>query len=75
MTVVHPGAPPPPQWQHEGASPVVDACSSAPRGGSMGGDADLAALAVFPLFTPSVLVVFLLFHLLERYVSVELFGC
>jgi hypothetical protein len=42
----------------------------------MGGDADLAALVVFPLSSPPVSVVFfLLFHLLKRYVSVELFGC
>jgi hypothetical protein len=42
----------------------------------MGGDADLAALAAFPLSSlPVSVVFFLLFYLLERYVSVELFGC
>jgi hypothetical protein len=58
VTVVHPGAPPPPQRRHEGASPVVDACSSGPPWWIHGGDADLAALAAFPLSTLSVLVVF-----------------
>jgi hypothetical protein len=52
---------------HVAAAPMVD---------PWGGDVDLAALVAFSLSSPYFSVVFfLLFYLLEMYVSLELFGC
>jgi hypothetical protein len=73
VTVVHPGAPPPPQRRHEGASPVVDACSSGPPWWIHGGRCRSGGVP--PLHSLCFSSFFCCFILFERYVSVELFGC